>query len=69
MTGDPIDPRDYDETVRNRQAMKQEALNNYHDPICAGYAALLASCPEAAFIDNLNDYDDTEQDYDDIRPY
>ena len=70
MKGDPIDPRDYNKVVRERKAMKRAALNNaMSDPACAGYAALLASDPMAAFLDDLADYDDMEQEDDDIRPY
>ena len=70
MKGEPIDPRDYEEVVRQRKLMKQDALNNaMNDPACAGYAALLGSCSMAQFIDDLNDYDDHYQEEDDIRPF
>lgn len=70
MRNKPIKPHDYDKVVAERKRMKAEALSRAMvDPICAGYAELLATCPMAQFIDNLSDYDDNEQEEDDIRPY
>lgn len=66
----PIDPRDFYDIVRQRKQIKAEALANaMYDPICAGYAELLASDTLSKFIDDLADYDDYEQEEDDIRPY
>lgn len=66
-----IDPKDYDDVVKNRKAMK-DACNEAAmrgDPICGAYMALRALDPMAAFIDDLADYDDEYQDEDDCRPF